>query len=570
MVIGNAVNFSIYSRYATDCTLVLFHNHEEEPFVEIPFFREFRLGNVFSMMVFDLDYEKIEYGFRMDGPFDPQQGHRFDKTKILMDPYSKLIVGRDVWGKQPDWKNKYQYRSRVVFDDFDWGDDLPLETPVNDLVIYEMHVRNFTCGAASGVKHPGTFAGIAEKIPYLKELGVNCVELMPIHEFDEFENYRSSPVDGHMLCNLWGYSNVGFFAPKAAYAATGKFSMQVDELKNLVKQLHANGIEVILDVVFNHTAEGNENGPYISYRGIDNKTYYMLTPDGNYFNFSGCGNTLNCNNPNVRDMIVESLRYWVTDYHVDGFRFDLAAILGRDQNGNPMSNPPLLESLAHDPILGKTKLIAEAWDAGGLYQVGIKASVNFITAHDGFTMMDLVSYNGKHNEANGEDNRDGEDRNNSWNCGWEGECEDESVNNLRHRQIKNAVTMLMTSQGIPMVLSGDEMGNTQRGNNNAYCQDNEIAWLDWNDLEKNADLFNYYKKIIKFRRTHQVLRYENHLCHSDYRNLGYPDFSWHGVKAWQPWTGYNNLTLAFMLNGQYADQDVQMACVCQHRDGSSR
>ena len=466
-----------------------------------------------------------------------------------------------------------------------------------------MHVRNFTCGAASGVKHKGTFAGIIEKIPYLKELGVNCVELMPIHEFDEFENFRPSPVDGHPLYNLWGYSNVGFFAPKAAYASSGRFSMQVDELKNLVKRLHANGIEVILDVVFNHTAEGDQRGPYISYRGIDNKTYYMLTPDGSYFNFSGCGNTLNCNNPNVRDMIVESLRYWVTDYHIDGFRFDLAAILGRDQNGNPMSNPPLLESLAHDPVLGKTKLIAEAWDAGGLYQVGsfpswgrwaewngkfrdsirrflksdegvlgdvkerivgspdlyasqkrgIKASVNFVTAHDGFTLMDLVSYNEKHNEANGEDNRDGENHNNSWNCGYEGPTDDADINALRHRQVKNAITLLMVSQGIPMVLSGDEMGNSQQGNNNAYCQDNEIAWLDWNNLEKNADIFRYFKQIIKFRRLHKVLRYEEHLSHNDYRNLGYPDFSWHGVKAWQPDCGYNNLTAAFMLNGRYAE-----------------
>ena len=600
-VVGNMVNFSVYSRYATDCTLVLFHNREEEPFVEIPFFKEFRLGNVFSMIIFDLDYENIEYGFRMDGPYEPEKGHWFDKSKILLDPYAKLIVGRDVWGQEPHWDSAYQYRARVVFDDFDWEDDLPLETPVNDLVVYEMHVRNFTCGAGSGVKHRGTFAGIVEKIPYLLELGVNCVELMPIHEFDEFENHRVSPVDGRQLYNLWGYSNVGFFAPKAAYASTGKYAMQVDELKNLVKQLHKNGIEVILDVVFNHTAEGNEQGPYISYRGIDNKTYYMLTPDGHYYNFSGCGNTLNCNNPNVRDMIVESLRYWVVDYHIDGFRFDLAAILGRDQNGHPMSNPPLLESLAHDPILGKTKLIAEAWDAGGLYQVGsfpswgrwaewngkfrdsirrflksdsdvlsdvkeriigspdlyasqgrgIKASVNFVTAHDGFTLMDLVSYNGKHNEANGEDNRDGENHNNSWNCGCEGETDDPEINSLRHRQVKNAITLLMVSQGIPMVLSGDEMGNSQKGNNNAYCQDNEIAWLDWNNLEKNADIFRYFKQMIRFRRRHQVLRYEEHLRHQDYRNLGYPDFSWHGTKAWQPECGHNNLTLAFMLNGQY-------------------
>lgn len=604
-VIGNAVNFSIYSRYATACTLVLFRNHEKEPFVEIPFNKAFRMGNVFSMMVFDLDFENIEYGYRMDGPYNPQEGHRFNKEKILMDPYAKLIAGRDVWGVQPDWNSKYQYRARIVYDDFDWEDDLPLETPVGDLVIYEMHVRNFTCDPSSKVKYPGTFAGIMEKIPYLKGLGVNCIELMPIHEFDEFENSKPSPVDGRMLYNVWGYSNVGFFAPKAAYASTGRFGMQVDELKNLIKQLHANGIEVILDVVFNHTAEGNENGPYISYRGIDNKTYYMLTPDGYYFNFSGCGNTLNCNNPNVRDMIVESLRYWVTDYHVDGFRFDLAAILGRDQNGCPMSNPPLLESLAHDPILGKTKLIAEAWDAGGLYQVGsfpswgrwaewngkyrdsirrflksdeyvladvkeriagspdlyasqnrgVKASVNFITAHDGFTLMDLVSYNNKHNEANGENNRDGEEHNNSWNCGWEGECDDEGINTLRHKQIKNAISLLMVSQGIPMILSGDEMGNTQFGNNNAYCQDNEIGWLNWNNLQKNADLYNYFQKIIAFRKHHNVLRHEYHLGYCDYKNTGYPDISWHGVKAWHPETTYNNLTAAFMLNGCYAETD---------------
>ena len=549
-VYGNAVNFSVYSRYATDCTLVLFHNREEKPFIEIPFFKEFRLGNVFSMMVFDLDYENIEYGFRMDGPFQPEEGHRFDKSKILLDPYAKLIVGRDVWGQQPNWDSIYPYRARVVFDDFDWEDDQPLETPINDLIVYEMHVRNFTCGAASDVKHKGTFAGIVEKIPYLLELGVNCVELMPVHEFDEFENNRISPIDGSRLYNLWGYSNVGFFAPKAAYASSGRFCMQVDELKNMVKQLHANGIEVILDVVFNHTAEGNEQGPYISYRGIDNKTYYMLTPDGHYFNFSGCGNTLNCNNPNVRDMIVESLRYWVTDYHIDGFRFDLAAILGRDQNGNPMSNPPLLSdpevlSDVKERIIGSPDLYASE-------KRGIKASVNFVTAHDGFTLMDLVSYNEKHNEANGEDNRDGENHNNSWNCGCEGETNDPDINRLRHQQVKNAVTLLMVSQGIPMLLSGDEMGNSQQGNNNAYCQDNDIAWLDWNNLERNADIFHYFKQMIQFRRRHKVLRYEDHLSHSDYRHLGYPDFSWHGVKAWQPDSGHNNLTAAFMLNGQYA------------------
>jgi glycogen operon protein len=278
------------------------------------------------MVVFDLDYENVEYGFRMDGPFNPNEGHRFDKSKILMDPCAKVIGGRDVWGETPKWDDIYQHRARICFDDFDWEDDHPLEIPTEDLIIYETHARGFTRHPSSGVKHPGTFTGIREKIPYLKKLGINCVELMPIHEFDEFENSRVSPVSGKLLMNYWGYSNVGFFAPKAGYAATGKFGMQVDEVKTLVKELHKNGIEVILDVVFNHTAEGNEKGPYISYRGIDNKTYYLLTPEGYYYNFSGCGNTLNCNNPIVRNMILDCLRYWVADYHVDGFRFDLASI----------------------------------------------------------------------------------------------------------------------------------------------------------------------------------------------------------------------------------------------------
>lgn len=607
-VIGNAINFAVYSRNATACTLVLFRSHEKEPFAEIPFFKEFRLGNVFCMMVFDLNYEDIEYGFRMDGPWDPVHGQRFDSSKILMDPYAKLISGRNVWGEQPDYSDPYLYRAKVLCDDFDWEDDLPLNTPSCDLVIYELHVRNFTADPSSQTVCPGTFAGLAEKIPYLKKLGVNCVELMPIFEFDEFENSRISPITGEMLYNVWGYSNIGFFAPKAGFASTGAFNMQSDELKTTIKQLHAAGIEVFLDVVFNHTAEGNEKGPYISYRGIDNSTYYMLTPEGYYFNFSGCGNTLNCNNPNVRNMIVDCLRYWAADYHIDGFRFDLAAILGRDQNGLPMQNPPLLESLAYDPILGNTKLIAEAWDAGGLYQVGsfpswgrwaewngkfrdtvrrfvkgdeglmedmqcrlcgspdlyagshrgVRASVNFITAHDGFTMMDLVSYNGKHNAANGENNRDGENHNNSWNCGMEGSTTDEGVNRLRHKQIKNLVTLLMLSEGIPMILSGDEMGNTQFGNNNAYCQDNSISHIDWNDLEKNADLFAYFKKIITLRRFHPMLRRNDHLRGEDYLGSGYPDISWHSRKAWSQADNNNGLTFAMMLDGRYAT----------HADGS--
>ena len=382
--------------------------------------------------------------------------------------------------------------------------------------------------------------------------------------------------------NYWGYSNVGFFAPKAGFAATGKYGMQVDELKALIKDLHKNNIEVILDVVFNHTAEGNEQGPYISYRGIDNKTYYMLTPEGYYYNFSGCGNTLNCNNPIVRNMILDCLRYWASEYHIDGFRFDLASILGRNQEGAPMNNPPLLETLAFDPVLGKCKLIAEAWDAGGLYQVGsfpswgrwaewngkyrddlrkylkgeegmlgvigqrimgspdlyswhhrgASASINFITCHDGFTLKDLVSYNWKHNEANGENNADGANDNYSWNCGWEGETEDPEINSLRRRQIKNAITILLLSRGIPMILSGDELGNTQFGNNNAYCQDNEISWINWDDLKKNNEIFIFFKKMIAFRLAHPVLRGKKHFQERDYMQSGYPDISFHGEKAW--------------------------------------
>jgi glycogen operon protein len=469
------------------------------------------------------------------------------------------------------------------------------------MVIYEMHVRGFTQHASSGVKHPGSFAGIREKIPYLQELGVNCIELMPIFEFDEFENSRTHPETGELLLNYWGYSQVGFFAPKAGYAATGKFSMQADELKALVQDLHKNGIEVFLDVVFNHTAEGNENGPTISFRGIDNQTYYMLTPEGYYFNFSGTGNTLNCNNPIVRNMVLDCLRYWAAEYHIDGFRFDLASILGRDPWGAPLSNPPLLENLAFDPILAKCKLIAEAWDAGGLYQVGSfpaygrwaewngkyrdavrkflkgdmglvgemaqriqgspdlywwrgpTASINFITAHDGFTLADLVAYNQKHNEANGENNNDGSNDNDSWNCGWEGPTDDAEINALRCRQIKNAVAMLMVSQGVPMIVMGDEIARTQGGNNNAYCHDSELSWMDWTLLKSHADLFRFVKHCFAFRKAHPVLRNRTHLRNQDYVGSGYPDISWHGVRAWQPdWSGTSRI-LAFMLCGKHAN-----------------
>ncbi|MGK7893861.1 MAG: glycogen debranching protein GlgX [Xenococcus sp. (in: cyanobacteria)] len=602
-LVPGGINFSIYSRHATSCTLVLFKKYADQPMAEIPFPEEFRIGNVYSMVVFDLDYENLEYGYRFEGANNFAEGHWFDPSKVLLDPYAKILGGRDVWGVTPDWDNIYQHRARIAFDDFDWEDDRPLEIPPEDLIIYEMHVRSFTKHPSSGVKHPGTFAGIKEKIPYLKELGINAVELMPIFEFDEFENSRLSPITGEQLFNYWGYSTVGFFAPKAGYAATGKLGMQVDEFKALVKELHKNGIEVILDVVFNHTAEGNENGPYISFRGIDNKTYYMLTAEGYYFNFSGCGNTLNCNNPIVRNMVLDCLRYWASEYHIDGFRFDLASILGRDPWGAPLANPPLLEALAFDPILAKCKLIAEAWDAGGLYQVGSfpaygrwlewngqyrdrirqflkgdgnigemaqglqgspalyatsqrppATSINFITAHDGFTLADLVGYNDKHNEANGEDNRDGSNDNYSWNCGVEGSTDDPGINTLRQRQIRNAIALLLVSQGIPMLLMGDELGRSKYGNNNTYCHDNELNWLNWNLLAHNSALFRFVKHGIAFRKAHPVLRNRQHFQNHDYVGSGYADITWHGTKAWQVNWSNHIRTLAFLLCGKHARQ----------------
>ncbi len=621
-VVPGGVNFSVFSRNANYCILVLFKKGAAEPLVEIPFrgmfakaftgqpvWGEFRIGDVFTMTVLDLDDEEIEYGFRMDNGLPHCKAgkaafHRFDPSTVLMDPYARAVGGRDVWGQAPDWNAQFQHRSRIVSDDYDWEGDRPLEIPLEDLIIYEMHVRGFTRHPSSGLDaaEAGTFSAMREKIPYLKELGVNCVELMPIYEFDEFENSRWDEKHARWAkMNYWGYSTVGFFSPKAGYASTGRMrdgTMVADEFKSLVKELHRNGIEVILDVVFNHTAEGNEQGPTISYRGIDNATYYMLTPEGYYYNFSGTGNTLNCNNPIVRDMVLDALRYWASQYHIDGFRFDLASILSRDPWGAPMANPPLLEALAFDPILGKCKLIAEAWDAGGLYQVGSfpaygrwaewngkyrdtlrrflkgdpgetgamsqaiqgspqlyqgrgpTASINFVTCHDGFNLADLVSYNGKHNEANGEDNRDGSNDNDSWNCGWEGPTEDAGILALRQRQMKNAMAMLLVSQGAPMILMGDELGQSKLGNNNTYCLDTEINWLDWSLRQTSRDYYRFVRNMIAFRRAHPALRSRDYLRHADPAGCGYSDISWHGTQAWQPdWGGR---VLAFMLCGNYA------------------
>jgi len=599
--VPGGVNFSVVSRHATSCTLVLFPKHGDTPRVEIPFFEEFRIGNVFTMVVFDLDFENTEYGFRMDGPWEPKAGHRFDASRVLLDPYARVIGGRDVWGVRPTGQEVYPHRARLGFDDFDWRNDRPVGKPMEDLVIYEMHVRGFTQHPSSGVKHGGTFAGLASRIPYLKELGINCVELMPIFEFDELDNRRIDPHTGERLKNYWGYSTIGFFAPKAGYARSGRFSMQVDELKNLVRQLHAADIEVILDVVYNHTAEGDRHGETFSYKGIDNKTYYMLSETGDYLNFSGTGNTLNCNNSIVRNHVLDSLRYWASEFHIDGFRFDLASILGRDSDGEPLINPPLIEALAYDPVLARCKLIAEAWDAGGLYQVGnfpsyerrwaewngqyrdalrrflraetgqietmaariagspdlytlrgTTASVNFVTCHDGFTLADLFAYSQKDNAANGESNRDGADDNTSWNCGVEGETDDPEVLALRQRLMKNAMAILLVSQGVPMISMGDEMGRSQGGNNNAYCHDAPWNWLDWSLLKTHAEMFRFTRAAIQFRHAHPVLRNPEHLTGKDVLGTGFPDISWHGVEAWKPNLEPWSRTLAFMLCGDHA------------------
>ena len=564
------VNFTVYSYGATACELLLYRNREEKPYAILPFPENYKIGKVYSMIVFGLNINDFEYAYRLDGPYNPKEGLLFNKENVLLDIYAKAVTEQRIWGIPRD--PHAPYHARVVKDDFDWrGNGQPL-IPMDDLIIYELHVRGFTRHSSSGVVCPGTFAGLKEKIPYLKELGVNAVELMPIFEFDEMKDYRM--VDGKPVMNYWGYNTVSFFAPNTSYTAVKEYNKEGTELKELIRELHENGIECILDVVFNHTAEGNEMGPCFSFKGFDNNIYYMLTPEGYYYNFSGCGNTLNCNHPIVRQMILECLRYWTTAYQVDGFRFDLASILGRNEDGSPMSQPPLLQSLAFDPILGNVKLIAEAWDAGGLYQVGSfpswnrwaewngryrddmrdylkgnygmwevaanritgskdiynpeyrgdDVSVNFLTCHDGFTLWDLYSYNEKHNEANGWNNTDGANDNRSWNCGIEGETDDENVLMLRRKLAMNAFAVLMCSRGTPMFYAGDEFLNSQFGNNNAYCQDNEISWLDWKDLKKNKEHFEFCKYMTAFRKAHPILRkFTGSSC------IGYPEIQVMGV-----------------------------------------
>lgn len=606
-VASNGVSFTINSHGATRCTLLLFKPQASKPYARIPFPDSYRIGDTYSMLVFDIKPDEFEYAFSFDGPYEPAKGLLFNEENVLLDPYSRAVTGQRKWGEKPEGGKDFEYRARVVKSSFDWGNIKQLEQPFEDLVIYETHVRGYTKDKSSGVSAPGTFAGLKDKIPYLKDLGINAVELMPIFEFDEMESARV--VDGVQLYNYWGYNTVSFFAPNTSYAFNEEHNHEGDELKSLIKALKENGIEVILDVVFNHTAEGNEMGPCFSFKGIDNNVYYMLTPDAHYYNFSGCGNVMNCNHPVVRSFIIDCLRHWAIEYRVDGFRFDLASILGRDQNGAPMANPPILESLAFDPVLGKMKLIAEAWDAGGLYQVGSfpswnrwaewngryrddmrsflkgddgmagnaitritgsrdlyspesrghKASVNFLTCHDGFTLYDLYSYNEKHNEKNGWNNTDGDNNGHSWNCGAEGETDDPNVNGLRRRLIKNAFAALLCSRGPAMFFAGDEFCNTQFGNNNAYCQDNIISWLDWSRLEEFKEIHDFVRHMIQFRKEHPILRKMTKPS-----SCQFPEISVHNGTPFNASTDYKTKLIGIMYAGRNeedTEDDIVFYCM---------
>jgi glycogen operon protein len=587
--LNEGVNFAIFSQNATHCWLALFHAGEQTPYEELALDpARNRTGQIWHIWVGGLAAD-VEYAWRMDMQPNPNPViHRFDPSVYLLDPYAQVVTGGELWGARS------VRRCGLPREHFDWAMDRPINRPLAESVIYELHVRAFTRHESSGVSSPGTYLGLTEKIPYLKSLGVTAVELLPVYEFEEANTDRSNPLLGSSLFNLWGYQPIAFFAPNAAYASSQEAGAAVAEFKQMVKQFHAAGIEVILDVVFNHTAEGDERGDTFSFRGIDNSVYYLLDEQGKYRNYSGCGNTFNCNHPVLRMLIADCLRYWVMEMHVDGFRFDLASVLGRGRDGRPLADPPLLERLAYDPVLANTKLIAEAWDAAGLYQVGsfpawgrwaewngkyrdevrrfLKSdagmvpammhrlagspdlyalsgrqshhSINFVTCHDGFTLADLVSYNEKHNLANGEHNNDGANDNNSWNCGVEGPAGDVEIEALRRRQMRNCVALLMVSGGVPMILAGDEMARTQGGNNNAYCQDNEISWVNWALAEKNADQVEFVRWLIEFRLNHESFQFIDWGPEIDEEHT---DVRFHGVHLNQPDMGWDSRTLGMEL-----------------------
>lgn len=596
----SGINFAVLSRHATAVTLVILPEEGgSTPVAELPLdLRLNRTGDHWHISVNGLP-DVFCYGWKVAGPAGSE--HRFNPHLILLDPCSTALSNGAAWAgtceADPSRTGRRSLYARSK--SYDWGDDAPLHTPAEESIIYELHVRGFTIHPSSGVKYPGTFLGLVEKIPYLKWLGVTAVELLPVFEFDECDCPFINPITGEKLVNFWGYNPVGFAAPKAAFAATAKIHAQADEFRDMVREFHQAGIEVYLDVVFNHTGEGDDRGRTFHFRGLDNELYYLLDDAGRYQNYSGCGNTVNCNHPVVRELILECLRYWVIDMHVDGYRFDLASVLGRDRRGNVMADPPAVEMISDDGILSDVKLIAEPWDAGGAYQVGsfpggrrwaewndkfrddirrfwrgdpgtasivaqrvsgssdIYAktrrgpthSVNFITCHDGFTLWDLVSYNHKHNEANGEGNRDGSDNNLSWNSGVEGDSIDPDVLALRLRRAKSLMATLLLSQGTPMLLGGDEMLRSQRGNNNAWCQDSDISWVNWSLVDSNAEFLRFTRELIWLRRRHAVFRRRGFLV----GELGgyAADVHWHGVEPNRPDFGPNSRFVAYTLDGRF-------------------
>ena len=606
----DGVNFAVFSRHATSVSLVLFQPGREEPLAELPLDPRYnRTGDVWHLLVRG-PVASLQYGFRLDRqPNDKPQVHRFDPSAVVVDPYARALVSETLPPGSPVFDertlmSRRTWRSLVASEDFDWGTDQPLNVHLADSVIYELHVRGFTIHPSSGVAHKGTFRGVVEKIPYLKELGVTAVELMPVTEFDEFANPSTNPYTGERLRDYWGYNPLSFMAPKASYGGKKEAGGEINEFKSMVKALHEAGIEVILDIVLNHTGEGDARGRTICWRGLDNRIYYIIDPaTGRYHNYSGCGNTINANHPVVRNMLVDCLRYWVTEMHVDGFRFDLASVLGRGQDGEVLCNPPLLERIAAEPVLANTKLIAEAWDAAGLYQVGTFPNwgrwaewngrfrddvrrflrgeagmvgplatrlagsadlyqddgrepyhgINFITSHDGFTLADLFSYDTRHNGANGEGGDGGSDLNYSWNCGVEGPTDDESIQALRRRQARNAAAILLLSQGVPMLLAGDERGRTQLGNNNAFCQDNQTSWIDWETDAHQKGLLRFFRLLVDFRRRHPGLRRRSFLEASP---EGWPAIWWHGFRLNKADWSDESRSLAMHLPRSARDGDI--------------
>jgi isoamylase len=605
------VQFVVFSKSATAMRVLLYHRtSDRDPYRIVEFNPEAdRWGDIWSVFVPEMKAGQL-YHFQAEGPFDPAQGHRFDRLARLIDPYARALAG--CYLPSDDGITRPP-KCVVVDDSFDWKDDRHMKRLLSETIIYEMHVRGFTRSLSSGVHHPGTYLGIVEKIPYLKSLGVTAVELMPVNEFPLLESDGSRPERPY----YWGYDPMAFFAPHRGFMVGSKPGDQVIQFKEMVRELHAAGIEVILDVVFNHTAEGNEQGPTFCFKGLENRVYYMLNDNGTYRNYSGCGNTINGNHPTVREMIFHCLRHWVHNFHIDGFRFDLASILSRDQRGELLPNPPMVEMIAEDPMLADTKIIAEAWDAAGAYQVGSFAnqrwaewnghyrdhirrfwrgdpgmtgplatrlagssdlyqpsgrrpyhSINFITSHDGYTLNDLVSYERKHNLDNGEDNRDGENNNYSANYGVEGPTRRASIVALRSRQAKNFVATLLLSQGVPMITAGDEVLRTQRGNNNAYCQDNPIGWFDWRLVERNAEMLRFCQALIAFRRRQPNVRRAAFLTGKATSPGLLPDVSWYAPNG-KPidWNHTNQSLTCVLGTGGIDDPAARHVMLMTHAGG---